>query len=249
MERKVYNIEIIGIGLALLYATSCIVFLLFLKVPGFERHTGLYVAIFALLAVGSIAVVALKEWGRRLLIMLNIVMFALISARYIPKIDIVPLGYLCMNVIVLLYFTQSNVKWQFHTRKYGSWNKSILLVDDDESIIKTLRPVLLSYGYAVLTADTGEEGLQVIRRQKPDLVILDVILPGIKGRELCQQMKQDPELRNIPVIFMTAKESPEDIKAEKAIGAAGHITKPVDIRVLVEVIQKVLDSAEKKKRS
>ena len=202
MEKKVYSVEIIGLGLALLYATSCLIFLQYLKIPGFEQYTILYGILFGTLFVGSIAVIALKEWGRKLLIMLNSVMLFFLVVRYIPKIDLIPLGYLFLNIIVLLYFTQSKIKWQFHTGKYDAWNRSILVVDDEEEIIKTLRPVLLSHGYAVLTASSGEDGLQIANTQKPDLVLLDVILPGIKGREVCQKLKGDPQTQDIssPVI-------------------------------------------------
>ena len=248
IQKKVYSVEIIGLGLTLLYATSCLIFLQYIKIPGFEKYSGLYILLFGLLAVGSVAVVCLKEWGRKLLIVLNTAMFICITARYIPRVDLIPLGYLFLNIIVLLYFTQARIKWQFHTTKYAAWNKSILLVDDDESVIKTLRPVLLSHGYAVLTANTGEDGLQIARRQKPDLVILDVILPGVKGREVCQKLKEDPETKKIPVVFLTAKDSPEDLKAEREVGSAGHVTKPVDVKVLVETIQDVLGVKKKKEK-
>ncbi len=202
---------------------------------------------FGLSAVGSVAVVGLKEWGRKLLIAINTVMFICIMARYIPQIDLIPLGYLFLNIIVLLYFTQARIKWQFHTVKYAAWNKSVLLVDDDEAVIKTLRPILLSHGYAVLTAGSGEDGLQIAQRQKPDLIILDVILPGIKGREVCQQLKENYETKDIPIVFLTAKDSPEDLKAEKDAGSAGHITKPVDVKTLIGTVQNVLGPKEKKK--
>jgi CheY-like chemotaxis protein len=102
-----------------------------------------------------------------------------------------------------------------------------------------VRPLLLSHGYAVLTAPTGEDGLQIVQTQKPDLVLLDVILPGIKGREVCRMIKADPGTKHIPVIFLTAKDSPEDIKAEKEAGAAGHLTKPVQPQVLLDKVQSV----------
>ena len=74
-------------------------------------------------------------------------------------------------------------------------------MDDDEGLQKTLQQILLTNGYSVLTATTGEKGLQVAKLQKPDLILLDVILPGIKGREVCVKLKDDPVTINIPVIF------------------------------------------------
>jgi CheY-like chemotaxis protein len=249
MEKKVYNIEIIGFGLALLYATSCLMFIQYLKIPGFEQYTILYSILFCLLFVGSLAVVWLKEWGRKLIIVVNFFMLIFLASRYIPRSELLPLGYLFLNVIVLLYFMQSKIKRQFHVGRCDSWNRSVLVIDDDDAIIKVVRPALLSHGYSVLTASSGEDGLQIASIQKPDLVLLDVILPGIKGREVCRRLKEDPQTQGIPVVFLTAKNSPEDIQAEKDVGSAGHITKPVDVRVLVETVQGVLDSKEVRKKS
>jgi len=249
MQKKIYNVEIIGCGLALLYATSCLMFVQYLNIPEFKLQTAVYVALFGLLLVGSIAVMTLKEWGRKLLILLNAAMLLCLAARYIPQIDLVPLAYLFMNVIVLLYFTQSNVKVQFHAGKYDAWHRSVLVVDDDEAIIKLVRPILLSHGYSVLTAGTGEGGLQIVDTQKPDLILLDVILPGIKGREVCQKLKENSATRDIPVVFLTAKDSPEDIQAEKEAGAAGHLTKPVNAKMLIETVQDILGSKGTKGKS
>jgi CheY-like chemotaxis protein len=156
-------------------------------------------------------------------------------------VDLAPLAYLFLSVIVLLYFSQNKVKRQFHLGRYDAWNRSILIVDDDEMIGKMIRPILFSHGYSVLTAETGEDGIQIAKKQKPDLILLDVILPGIKGRDVCRKIKEDPETAHIPVVFQTAKDSPEDIKAEQAVGSSGHITKPIDARVLIKTIQGILD--------
>jgi CheY-like chemotaxis protein len=247
-QRKTFIVKIIGLGLALFYVISCLIFVQYFRIPGFEKFTSSYIFLFGLLAISSVAVIGLREWGRKLLVVLNTLMLIFIAAHYIPRIDLVPLGYIILNVIVLLYFTQARIKLQFCAAQHASWNKSILLVDDDESIIKTLRPVLLSHGYAVLTAGSGEECLQIAKKQTPDLVILDVILPGIKGREVCQKLKRDPETQKIPVVFLTAKDSPEDLQAEKEVGSDGHITKPVDMKALIEMVQNILCSGAAKKR-
>ncbi|HQP10903.1 MAG TPA: hypothetical protein PKV41_05920, partial [Candidatus Omnitrophota bacterium] len=151
-KNKMLSVKVIGVGLAIFYAVSCLIFLQYFQVPGFEQQTSYYIFLFGLLAIGSVAVIGLREWGRKLLVLLNAIMLLFIAAHYIPRIDLVPLGYLLLNIIVLLYFTQVKIKLQFCAAEHASWNKSILLVDDDESIIKTLRPVLLARGYAVLTA-------------------------------------------------------------------------------------------------
>lgn len=247
MDKKINSVVIIGLGLALLYATSCLVFLQYLNIPGFEGYTLYYGVLFGALCACSLAVIALREWGRKLLIVLNAAMIVLLALQYLPKVDLIPLGYLFLNIIVLLYFTQTKIKWQFCSGRSIAWNKSILIVDDDETLIKTLRPLLLSNGYAVLTALSGEDGLQIAQVQNPDLILLDVILPGIKGREVCQKLKQDPRTRDIPVVFITAKDSPEDIQAEKEAGASGHVTKPINIKVLIETVQDALGSRKARK--
>jgi len=247
-ERKLYNIEIIGFVLTVLYAISLLVFINYLIVPEFKSRMTAYVILFSLLCIGSLGVMTHKEWGRKSLVVLNCIILFCLAVRYIPQIDIVPLAYLFLSVIVILYFTQSRVKIQFHSGTYDPWNKSILVVDDDELIHKLVRPILLSHGYAVLAASSGEEGLQIARRQKPDLILLDVILPGLKGRDMCAKLKEDPQTKDIPVVFLTAKDSPEDIEAEKKVGSSGHLTKPVNAKILVETIQGILDPKKARKR-
>ena len=137
-----------------------------------------------------------------------------------------------MNIVVFLYFSQTKIKLQFHSGKFDKW-RSILVVDDDETIIKTVRPILISHGCSVLTASSGEGGLQIALTQKPDLIVLDVILPGIKGREVCKKLKEDERTKDIPIVFLTAKNSPEDIQAEMDVGAEAHLTKPVNAKALI----------------
>jgi len=232
VEKKIYNIRIIGFGLALLYAVSFLAFIKYLNIPEFKSRMIIYVVLFGTLCVGAIGVMTLREWGRKVLLFLNVIMLACLAARFIPKIDLAPLAYLFLSIVVLLYFSQSRVKLQFHSGKYDPWHRSILVVDDDETIGKIVRPILFSHGYSVLAASTGEEGLQVARSQKPDLILLDVILPGIKGREVCMKLKEDPLTKEIPIIFLTFKDSPEDIEAENKVGSAGHLTKPVNPKTL-----------------
>ena len=241
MEKKIYNVEIIGVGLALLYAVSFMAFIKYLNIPEIKTRTIVYVALFGTLCIGSIGVVTLKEWGRKVLVGLNLIMLVCLAIRFIPKIDMVPLAYLFLSIIVILYFSQTRIKLQFHSGTYDSWNRSILVVDDDEFIHKVVRPILFSHGYSTLTASSGEDGLQIAKMQQPDLILLDVILPGLKGREVCKKLKEDPETKDIPVVFLTAKDSPEDIQAEGEVGSSGHITKPVVPKMLINMIQSILD--------
>ncbi len=241
MEKKIYNVEIIGFGLTLLYAVSCLIFVKYLNIPEFKLRTIIYVVLFGALCIGSIGVMMHKEWGRKLLIAFNFVMLACLTIRFLPKVDFVPVAYLFLSIIVMLYFSQSKIKLQFHSGRHDSWHRSILIIDDDEIIHKIVRPILFSHGYSALTASSGEDGLQIARMQNPDLILLDVILPGMKGREICAKLKEDPKTKDIPVVFLTAKNSSEDIQAEKEVGSSGHLTKPVNAKTLIDMIQGILD--------
>ena len=118
--------------------------------------------------------------------------------------------------------------------------KCILIVDDDKGLLKVIRAGLMFNGYDAYTAATGEKGLQLAKKKKPNLIILDVILPGIKGREVCARLKEDSETKDIPVIFLTAKDSPDDVKAELEVGAISHLTKPINTQQLIAEIRKIL---------
>ena len=120
-------------------------------------------------------------------------------------------------------------------------SRKILIVDDDRGIHLTMTPVLTAAGFEVASAISGEEGLHLVRTLNPRLVILDVIMPKLKGREVCSQMKADPATKHIPVIFLTAKDSPDDIQAELRVGAVGHLTKPVNPKRLLAEVRRVLE--------
>ena len=116
-------------------------------------------------------------------------------------------------------------------------SKKILLVDDDPGVHLITVPLLTKAGYGVVSAKSGEQGLQLALNERPDMIILDVIMPGIKGRELCVKIKAYQVLKHIPVVFMTAKNSEDDIKAELDAGAVSHLTKPIDPQELLAVVK------------
>jgi CheY-like chemotaxis protein len=125
-------------------------------------------------------------------------------------------------------------------QKGGGMSKKILLVDDDPALHLTIVPVLNKAGYAVVSAKSGEEALQLISQDHFDLFILDVIMPGMKGRELCEKIKTNVKFKDIPVIFLTVKDSDDDIKAEMKAGAIDHLTKPVNHSYLLKTIETIL---------
>jgi putative two-component system response regulator len=108
----------------------------------------------------------------------------------------------------------------------------ILIIDDDPLNLKLLKARLALEGYETITAANGEEGLQKCLREKPDLILLDIMMPGISGFDVCGKLKALPETRSIPILFITSLSSPEDRKRGFAVGAADYITKPLDMKTL-----------------
>ena len=118
--------------------------------------------------------------------------------------------------------------------------KKILVIDDDPGVHLLLTPLLTKAGYMVTSSRTGEQGLHTALSGRPQLILLDVIMPGIKGRELCAKIKAYDVLKDIPVVFLTAKDSPDDIEAEQAVGGRGHLTKPIDAAEVLSTIKSII---------
>ena len=106
--------------------------------------------------------------------------------------------------------------------------KRVLLVDDAEDLVDVIRRRLESWGYEPLTAATGEDGLRMAQEQLPDLILLDTMLPKMKGREVCAQLKSDPKTKEIPIIFLSAMELADHIKGAMVLGAEDYIVKPFE---------------------
>lgn len=119
-------------------------------------------------------------------------------------------------------------------------SKKILLVDDDPGLHLVVVPILAKAGYTVTSAKSGEAALMEALNKRPDLIILDVILPGIKGRDLCKKIKSYDVIKTVPVVFLTAKDSADDIKAELEAGAVTHLTKPVRPDDLLQTIEGII---------
>ncbi|HPN55509.1 MAG TPA: response regulator [Candidatus Omnitrophota bacterium] len=203
-------------------------------------HRQVLVLLFLTLSLSSLVMLLFKEWGRKIFLGANALLclyLSWIGMRFAAQ-DVLP--FILLNIVVLLFFSQGKIKLAF-ARKWEYARKSVLIVDDDEGIIKTVKGILLPNGFSVLTAVSGEKGIQVAKRQKPDLIILDVILPGIKGREVCATLKQAEETKNIPVLFLTAKDSMDDIHAELAAGATSHLTKPVHAKTLLAEVRRIFE--------
>jgi diguanylate cyclase (GGDEF)-like protein len=104
----------------------------------------------------------------------------------------------------------------------------ILLIDDSRLISEFGKKILFSNGHEVMTADSGELGLEISLRDHPDLILLDVILPGLDGYEVCRRLKNLDSLRDIPVIMLTSKAEPADKIRGLELGAVDYVTKPFD---------------------
>lgn len=119
-------------------------------------------------------------------------------------------------------------------------NKTILIVEDEEDILALLHFNLIKAGYAAVCASRGEEALEKIAEKKPDLVLLDLMLPGIDGLEICRRLRADETTAEVPIIMLTACGEEEDIVRGLELGADDYVSKPFSIKVLLARIQTVL---------
>ena len=117
---------------------------------------------------------------------------------------------------------------------------SILIIEDDDIVAKTIERCLRGGEYRVRLAGSGVEGLQVARREVPDLVVLDVIMPGMDGYTVCREMRDDPLLAEVPVLFLTAKVKDEDKIAGLSAGADDYLGKPFNVDELLLRIKAIL---------
>ncbi len=118
--------------------------------------------------------------------------------------------------------------------------EKILIVEDEEDIAELLEYNLQRQGYTPTSVGSGEDGLNAVRDSQPDLVLLDLMLPGLSGLEVCRKLKADPTTKMIPVIMLTAKGEEEDIIAGFDAGADDYVTKPFRPKVLLARVAAVL---------
>jgi two-component system alkaline phosphatase synthesis response regulator PhoP len=116
----------------------------------------------------------------------------------------------------------------------------ILVVEDEDDILELLRYNLAKEGFRVTGVVSGEEALRTARSQPPDLIILDLMLPGMDGLTVCRELKHDAKTREIPIIMLTAKGEEADIVAGLELGADDYVTKPFSPRVLLARLRAVL---------
>ncbi len=116
----------------------------------------------------------------------------------------------------------------------------ILTIEDEEDILALVHYNLSKEGYRVSCASSGEEGLQAARSGRPDLILLDLMLPGMDGLEVCRALRRDAELANVPILILSAKGEESDIVTGLELGADDYMTKPFSPRVLISRVRAVL---------
>jgi len=118
--------------------------------------------------------------------------------------------------------------------------KKILVVDDEVDLVETVRFPLEMEGFDVLVSYNGEDALSQARKEKPDLIILDLMLPKLDGYKVCRLLKFDEKYKHIPILMLTAKTQEKDKILGKETGADEYITKPFEMDVLMEKVKKYL---------
>lgn len=118
--------------------------------------------------------------------------------------------------------------------------KRILLIEDEVDMIYVLTLQLEAINYEVLSATDGQVGLDMARKEKPDLIILDLMLPKMDGYKICRMLKFDERYKKIPIIMFTARVQDKDRKLGQEVGADAYITKPFDSQVLLDKISTLL---------
>jgi len=105
--------------------------------------------------------------------------------------------------------------------------RTVLAIDDNEDALEVLRHMIEGQGMRGITASSGHEGVALAKSQKPDLILLDIMMPDMSGYQVCQALKQEPESRDIPIVVLTARKGKHDRSYAATVGAADYLTKPV----------------------
>jgi DNA-binding response OmpR family regulator len=119
-------------------------------------------------------------------------------------------------------------------------SKKILIVEDDPSFSRAINHIIQKEGYDVITAANGLAGLRMAQEEKPDLLVLDVMLPGLDGFEICFRLRQAPLTAALPIIMLSAKGQDSDRTTGLGVGANEYLTKPVNRELLLEKITALL---------
>ena len=122
--------------------------------------------------------------------------------------------------------------------------KKILLVDDEVDLVETVRFPLEMQGFTVLVSQDGEDALKKAREEKPDLILLDLMLPKLDGYKVCRLLKFDERYKHIPILMLTARTQEKDKILGRETGADEYITKPFEMNELMEKVQSYVNKKE-----
>ncbi len=131
----------------------------------------------------------------------------------------------------------------------SSEKKTILVIDDEVGLRNLLKFRLVSFGFDALIAEDGYAGIEIAKSKKPDLIILDIMMPYFNGIEVCKKLKSDYKTKDIPIIFLSVLAQKEDIEMGKQAGGEFFLTKPYDPEKLNLIIRMALKTETKEKRS
>ncbi len=123
--------------------------------------------------------------------------------------------------------------------------KKILIVDDEKEMVELEVMRFEAHGYEVCTAYDGESGIKMVHQKSPDLVILDIMLPGADGYAVCEALKKDPRTKNIPIILVSAVDQKHDPLKAKEVGANYSFTKPYESPQLLAKIKELLQPSQR----
>jgi DNA-binding response OmpR family regulator len=116
----------------------------------------------------------------------------------------------------------------------------VLIADDEPNIVVSLEFMMKREGYEVVVARDGREALEAIRRERPRLVLLDAMMPGMSGFDVCEAVRADPEVRDTRILMLTAKGRETDVARGVGAGADAYVTKPFSTRELVQKVRNML---------
>jgi DNA-binding response OmpR family regulator len=125
-------------------------------------------------------------------------------------------------------------------------SQKILIVDDEPNIVIPLQFLMEQNGYRALVAQSGEEALEMISKEKPDLVLLDIMLPGMSGWEVCERTRLNPDCRCVKIAFLTARGDEAEVARGLALGADAYITKPFSNDRLIAKVKSLLEDTGEK---
>lgn len=123
--------------------------------------------------------------------------------------------------------------------------KTVMVVDDDAPILQLIGDILKPEGYNIVKVQSGSEALEKLKENKPDLILLDIMMPGMDGWDVCEKIKKNKKIQDIPIIFVTAKTDPIS-RSMGSLASVEYITKPFDMDDLKKRVKSVLNQKNKK---